>query len=132
MTHAGDFLGYALAPQQAHFYILILQLIGISIALVLGAYLIFWVVDLRKEIRSLFPPTEIEPKGVSAFIGDPHYAGADWNYSLTKGGMKLGAVEKDAQKLIAIPKKDQANELLEAKKEFEKRDAGTQSPRFRS
>jgi hypothetical protein len=129
MTYAAEFLGYAIAPQQAQFYILILQLIGVSIALVLGAYLIFWVADLRKQIRSLFPPTEIEPKGFSAFISGQHRVGVDWEYSLKNVGMKFEAVEKDAQKVSEIPKKDPANELLEEKMEFEKRDAGAKSPR---
>ena len=118
MTYGAEFLGVAIAPQQAQFYILILLLIAVSIALVLGAYLIFWVVDLSKQIRSLFPPTAIEPKGFSAFISDQHRGGVDWEYSLTKGGMKLEVVEKDVQKVREIPKK-----------EFGKPDAGTPSPR---
>ena len=127
MTYGAEFLGYAIAPQQAQFYILILQLIGVSIALVLGAYLIFWVVDLRKQIRSLFPPTEIEPKGIPAFMSDQHRRGVDWEYSLTNRGMKLEAVAKDARKVSEIPKKDLLNELLEVKREFGKRDAGDPS-----
>ena len=55
-SFANEILGYPLAPTQARFHILILGLIGFSAGIVSGAYLSFWVMDLkekREKVREL-------------------------------------------------------------------------------
>ncbi len=49
-VYAGDILGYPVVEKQARFYSIILGLIGASMALVAGSYLLFWLIDLRKKV----------------------------------------------------------------------------------
>jgi apolipoprotein N-acyltransferase len=48
-SFAGEIFGYPVAPTQLRFHILILGLIGVSVAIVSVAYLSFWVMDLKKK-----------------------------------------------------------------------------------
>ncbi len=49
-VYAGEILGYPVVEKQAKFYSIILGLIGASMTLVAGSYLLFWVTDLRKKV----------------------------------------------------------------------------------
>ncbi len=53
---AGEILGYPIAPKQARFYLILLCMIGFSMALVGGAYAIFWLLDLKKKRIKLPQP----------------------------------------------------------------------------
>ncbi len=58
--YAADILGYPIVEKQAKFYTIILGLIGASMALVGGSYLLFWLVDLRK--KAIKPALQHETK----------------------------------------------------------------------
>jgi len=60
-SFAGEILGYPIVPKQAQFYMIILSVIGVSIALVSTAYFCFWLADLRK--KNLTEPTTAENFG---------------------------------------------------------------------
>lgn len=49
-VYAGEILGYPVVEKQAKFYSIILSLIGASLALVAGSYLLFWLLDLKKKL----------------------------------------------------------------------------------
>jgi len=51
-SHAAEFLGYTLVPKQATFYIIILGLIGASMAMVSALYGTLWLADLRKKRKA--------------------------------------------------------------------------------
>ncbi len=53
---AAEFLGYPIVPKQARFYLILLCMIGFSMALVGGAYAIFWLLDLKKKSIKLSQP----------------------------------------------------------------------------
>jgi len=65
---AAEFFGYPIAPVQARFYLVLLWLIGFSMALVGGVYVVFWLIDLSKKGIKL-PQTALsrEPE---AFAGE--------------------------------------------------------------
>ena len=50
-TYAAEILGYPIVPKQARFYIIILSVIGVSMAMVAATYVSLWLVDLKKKQR---------------------------------------------------------------------------------
>jgi len=50
-VYAAEILGYPVVAKQAKFYSIILGVIGVSVALVGGSYLCFWLADLKKRAR---------------------------------------------------------------------------------
>jgi len=65
---AAEFLGYPLAPVQARFYLTLLWLIAFSMALVGGAYAVFWLIDLKKKGIKL--PQPALSRASEAFAGE--------------------------------------------------------------
>ncbi len=53
---AAEFFGYPIVPKQARFYLILLCMIAFSMALVGGAYAIFWILDLKKKSIKLSQP----------------------------------------------------------------------------
>ncbi len=67
-VYAAEVLGYPIVPKQAKFYIIILGVIGASVAMVSSAYFFFWLADLKKKRKV----TVLKPslsKGREAFGG---------------------------------------------------------------
>ena len=67
-AYAADILGYPIVPKQAKFYLIILSVIGVSMAMVTTAYFSFWLVDLKKRRKEV----KVKPafnKGLEAFDG---------------------------------------------------------------
>jgi hypothetical protein len=48
---AGEIWGYAIAPVQAKFYLLILGVIAFSILMVASVYTLFWLLDFKKKAK---------------------------------------------------------------------------------
>jgi hypothetical protein len=55
--YAAELLGYSIVPKQAKFYIIILSVIGTSVAMVSSLYVFLWLADLRKnrKVRMVNP-----------------------------------------------------------------------------
>lgn len=66
-AYAGDILGYPIVPKQAKFYLIILTVIGASMAMVATAYFSFWLVDLKRRKEVTVKPAF--NKGLEAFGG---------------------------------------------------------------
>jgi len=67
-TYAADILGYPIVPKQAKFYLIILAVIGASMAMVATAHFSFWLVDLKKRRKEIAVKPAFN-KGLEAFGG---------------------------------------------------------------
>lgn len=67
-TYAADILGYPIVPKQAKFYLIILTVIGASMAMVATAHFSFWLVDLKKRRKEVTVKPAFN-KGLEAFGG---------------------------------------------------------------